>query len=97
MHKTFDHERFANVLRRTNHKWLVTYDNSDYIKDLFSFANINEWSLTYGMRNVNKNGDQNGKEFFISNYELFNNKAKLEKTLFDTIDKIRPTSKTTVL
>ena len=68
MHKTFNHERFANVLKKTKHKWLVTYDNCEYIKELFSFANISSWDLTYGMRNVNKNGNQIGKELFISNF-----------------------------
>lgn len=93
MHKTFDHERFANVLKNTNHKWLITYDNSEYIKDLFSFANINEWNLTYGMRNVNKNGNQNEKELFISNYELFENEPKIERTLFDEVKEILPRTK----
>ena len=93
MHKTFDHERFANVLKKTNHKWLITYDDSEYIKDLFSFANINEWNLTYGMRNVNKNGNQKGKELFISNYELFENKIKIERTLFDGMEEILPRTK----
>ncbi len=83
LHKTFDHERFADVLKHTSHKWLITYDDSEYIRDLFSFANIKEWNLTYGMRNVNRNGNQKGKELFISNYELFENKPKTAHTLFD--------------
>jgi DNA adenine methylase len=70
LHKTFDHERFANVMKQTKHKWLITYDDSDYIRDLFSFAKIKTWDLTYGMRNVNKKSDQVGKELFISNYSL---------------------------
>ena len=84
-HKTFDHERFASVLKNTNHKWLITYDNCKYIKDLFSFANIREWSLTYGMRNVNGSGDQIGKELFISNYDLPSKEPKKVKTLFDGV------------
>lgn len=90
MHKTFDHERFANVLRNSAHKWLITYDDSEYIRDLFSFANINKWNLTYGMRNVNKNGDQNGKELFVSNYELFEKERKIERTLFDEMEETLP-------
>jgi len=70
LHKGFDHERFARILRTTKHKWLITYDDSEYIRDLFSFANIVEWDLTYGMRNVGKNGNQKGNELFISNYEI---------------------------
>ena len=94
MHKTFNHKRFANVLKNTNHKWLITYDDSEYIRDLFSFAYINEWSLTYGMRNVNENGNQNGKELFISNYELIEKSVKKEKTLFDEKEEILPRTKT---
>ncbi len=68
LHKNFDHIRFANNMKNCNHKWLITYDDSEYVRSLFSFANIVEWNLKYGMRNVNSNSDQNGKELFISNY-----------------------------
>jgi DNA adenine methylase len=68
LHKSFDHERFANVMKSCRHKWLITYDNSDYIKNLFSFANVFSWNLTYGMRNVNGRGKQIEEEIFISNY-----------------------------
>jgi DNA adenine methylase len=67
-HKNFDHIRFAEVMRNCKHKWLLTYDDSDYIKELYSFANVFKWDIKYGMRNVSNNSDQNGKEFFISNY-----------------------------
>ena len=93
LHKTFDHERFASVLKSTNHKWLITYDDSEYIRELFSFAYINEWSLTYGMRNVNENSNQNGKELFISNYELIEKSAIKERTLFDETEEILPGTK----
>jgi len=70
LHKMFDHERFANVMKQTKHKWLITYDDSEYIRNLFSFAHIKSWDLTYGMRNVNKESNQLGKELFISNYSM---------------------------
>ena len=68
LHKGFDHTRFAEKMRSCKHNWLITYDDSPYIRSLFSFANIISWDLTYGMRNVNSNSDQRGKELFISNY-----------------------------
>lgn len=68
MHAGFDHQRFADTMRHCPHKWLVTYDDSPYIRDIFSFARIFAWDLTYGMRNVAKQGDQTGRELFISNY-----------------------------
>lgn len=70
LHKIFDHKRFATLMKQTKHKWLITYDDSEYIRNLFSFANITAWDLTYGMRNVNKESNQLGKELFISNYSL---------------------------
>lgn len=68
LHKNFNHERFAEVMKNSHHKWLITYDDSPYIRKLFYFANIRSWDLSYGMRNVNKNSNQIGKELFISNY-----------------------------
>jgi DNA adenine methylase len=68
LHKAFDHKRFAQNMKNCKHKWLITYDDCDYVKDLFSFANIFSWNLTYGMRNVSQNGNQTGKEIFVSNY-----------------------------
>ena len=69
-HKSFDHIRFMNAIRDCDHKWLITYDNSEYIKELFSFAYIYKWNLTYGMRNVSADSNQQGKELFITNYPL---------------------------
>lgn len=83
LHKTFNHEKFADNLKNIKHKWLITYDDSHYIRKLFSFANITPWTLTYGMRNVTKNGDQKGKELFISNYDLIKVKYNAQKTLFN--------------
>lgn len=68
LHKAFDHEKFADTMKNCNHKWLITYDDCEYIRELFSFANIIPWDLTYGMRNVTETSDQKGKELFISNY-----------------------------
>ena len=70
LHKSFDHERFARVMKNCSHKWLITYDDDEYVRKLFSFANITPWNLTYGMRNVTDSSDQNGNELFISNYDI---------------------------
>lgn len=70
MHKFFDHKEFAYTMRDCPHKWLITYDDSEYIRELFSFANLVSWDLTYGMRNVNPLGNSIGKELFISNYDI---------------------------
>ena len=79
LHKSFDHERFAENMKNCRHKWLITYDDSEYIRNLFSFANITSWNLTYGMRNITENSDQKGKELFIFNYALKNEQSKNEQ------------------
>lgn len=68
LHKGFEHERFAKVMQECPHQWMITYDDSPYIRELFSFAKIEEWQLTYGMRNVTAKGQQRQGELLISNY-----------------------------
>ncbi len=68
LHKTFDHQRFAQVMKNCPHHWLITYDDSPFIRELFSFANIFDWNLTYGMRNVTEKSSQKASEIFVSNY-----------------------------
>ena len=68
LHKTFDHVRFAKIMKDCKHSWLITYDDCEYIRELFSFAKIIPWDLTYGMRNVGKKSSQKAREIFVSNY-----------------------------
>jgi len=68
LHTSFDHQRFANIMNNCNHKWLITYDDSPEIRDLFSFAQIIEWELQYGMNNYKKKTAAKGHELFIKNY-----------------------------
>ncbi|MDR0588037.1 MAG: DNA adenine methylase [Burkholderiales bacterium] len=68
LHKSFDHVRLAKTLKNCKHPWLMTYDDSPYIRELFSFAHVIPWHLTYGMRNVSDDANPTGKELFISNF-----------------------------
>lgn len=86
LHKSFDHIRFAEIMKVCKHKWLITYDDSEYIRNLFSFANIIPWDLTYGMRNVSSGSNQKGKELFISNY-LETLPMEKQLTLFKPVTK----------
>ncbi|MFX0198237.1 MAG: DNA adenine methylase [Candidatus Hodarchaeota archaeon] len=70
LHTSFDHERFANNVEKCRHKWLITYDDCQEIRDLFSFADIYEWKAQYGMNNVSKKKAEKGRELFVTNYEL---------------------------
>jgi DNA adenine methylase len=68
LHKAFDHDRFAANMRKCQHRWLITYDDSVEIRKLFNFANITEWTLQYGMNNYKQEFAAAGKELIIKNY-----------------------------
>ena len=70
LHQQFDHERFAKAMRECPHNWLITYDNSPFICDLFSDFHQLKWELQYGMNNYKQNGAAMGKELLISNVAL---------------------------
>ncbi|MDD5181834.1 MAG: DNA adenine methylase [Candidatus Nanoarchaeia archaeon] len=70
LHENFDHNKFAEDMKICKHKWLITYDDSQEIRDLFSFAYIHKWKLQYSMNNYKKKFAAKGNELFISNYEL---------------------------
>ena len=68
LHTSFDHVKFAENMKKCRHKWLITYDDSPIIRDLFDFANVSEWTLQYGMNNYLKETAAKGNELFIKNY-----------------------------
>ena len=78
LHTSFDHQRFAELLKQCHHRWLITYDDSPQIRENFQWANISEWELQYGMNNYKQSGAAKGKELFITNYEF---KINSNKTL----------------
>ena len=66
---SFDHEGMAKSLKNSSHRFLITYDDCDEIRELYDWANIKSWSLQYGMNNCNvKRESKIGAELFISNY-----------------------------
>jgi DNA adenine methylase len=71
LHKGFDHERFAEEVKKCPHKWMITYDNCDYVKEMYKDFNVIPFEFAYGMRNVTANAEMTGKEVLITNYEDF--------------------------
>lgn len=68
---TFDHERLASALKKTKHRFLVTYDDCPEIRQLYSWATVSQWNLQYGMNNCNsENSSKIGSELFIYNYPV---------------------------
>ncbi len=55
-------------MQKVKHKWLITYDDCEEVRALFSFAHIVPWELQYGMNNYKQEGAAKGKEVMITNY-----------------------------
>jgi DNA adenine methylase len=70
LHIGFDHERFAEEVKKCKHKWMITYDDCEYTRELFKDYQITPFELMYGMRNVSKGNEMKGKEILITNYEM---------------------------
>lgn len=67
LHTGFDHYALQERLRSCPHKWLITYDNSDHIKELYKDHYQLEWQLQYGMTNKMVSS---ANEILIANYDL---------------------------
>jgi DNA adenine methylase len=76
LHTSFDHQRFAELLARCHHRYLITYDDSVEIRKNFASVNIFDWEMQYGMNNYKQTCAAKGKELFITNYEVKQNVQK---------------------
>jgi DNA adenine methylase len=70
LHTSFDHQLLFEALKNSSHKWLITYDNSEYIKKLYKDFYQLEWQLQYGMTARNNAAFPLGNELLIANYDL---------------------------
>ena len=81
-----DHERLSDILKKksSNFKFLLTYDDSPEVRELYSWANQmdeQEWNYTISrtddqknkkkMKDGHKSSRKKGKEIFILNYSDF--------------------------
>jgi DNA adenine methylase len=66
LHLAFNHEEFADNVRKCKHRFLITLDDCEHIRELFSFANIYTYEVLYTMSKDCKIG----KELFICNYDI---------------------------
>ena len=70
LHLNFDHRRLAQALYETVHRWLLTYDDSIYIRELYRNYTQVCWRLQYGMNNYKRPTARAGQELFIANYAI---------------------------
>ncbi len=67
-----DHARLAECLKKTKHRFFLTYDDCPQVRELYSWANIYETNFFYrvGDSNSNSGNRQLGFELIITNYKV---------------------------
>lgn len=68
LHSGFDHQRFSEEMKVCKMNWFISYDNSKFVRELFSFAKQHAWQLQYGMNNPNKDSCSMGEELIVSGF-----------------------------
>jgi DNA adenine methylase len=68
LHSGFDHQRFSEEIKACKMNWFISYDNSKFVRELFSFAKQHAWQLQYGMNNSNKDSCLMGEELIVSGF-----------------------------
>mgnify|MGYP004662352869 FL=1 len=70
LHTNFNHERLCEHLKNTKHRFLLTYDDSEFIRELYKDFYKLKYTLQYGMNNFKQTKANKGQELLISNYEF---------------------------
>lgn len=67
-----DHIRLAECLKRTDYKFILTYEDTDEVRDLYSWATINGMEFSYRVDNsaVNNGNRKKGVELIITNFNI---------------------------
>ena len=70
MHSNFDHDQFAITCGQSEQQLIVSYNNSQLIKDRFKNFQVGEFDLTYTMRSVGSymSNQKERKELVLTNY-----------------------------
>ncbi len=85
LHTEFDHERLLKLVKNCKHRVLITYDNSDYIRNLYKDFYMVEWELSYGMTNYKQERVRVGSELLIANFPIDTYVKNLNETLFQRV------------
>jgi len=56
LHENFDHDKLFNIIKNYNN-WIMTYNNCDFIKNLYKNFKIIETKWTYGMNKTKKSSE----------------------------------------
>lgn len=83
MHKSFDHDLFAENVYKCPHKFMITYNVNERLEELYKDYELNYWKLRYSMAHRGDKGtDENVKtELLVTNYPIIKTNP-LENVLY---------------
>ena len=87
LHSNFNHENLRDYLYQTKSKFLLTYDNCEYIKELYKDFYMLEWNLQYGMNNYKQKNADIGKDW-IKTKSDYCYKKTAKNSLINLLDNI---------
>ncbi len=69
-HRGFDHDKFAEEIKKMRAKFMITYNANTKITDLFDSFTLLEWDISYTMRSTGtyRQDQKHRKELLITNY-----------------------------
>ena len=72
MHKSFDHDVFAENVYKCPHNFMITYNVNERLEELYKDYELNHWKLRYSMAHRGDKGtDDNVKtELLVTNYSI---------------------------
>lgn len=85
LHTEFDHLRLFEVVKNCKHRVLITYDNSEFIRELYKDLYTVEWKLSYGMTNYKQEKVRVGSELIIANFPIKGYVERLAGALFQRV------------
>jgi DNA adenine methylase len=74
MHKSFDHDVFAEKVYKCPHKFMITYNLNDRLCELYKDYHLREWKIRYSMahRGTKGSGENMKTELLVTNYPTVN-------------------------
>jgi DNA adenine methylase len=84
MHKSFDHDKFAENVHRCPHDFMITYNLNDRLLELYKDYYLKEWKLRYSMAHRGEKGTEDNvkTELLVTNYPTEKQNC-LEDLLYD--------------
>ena len=72
LHKDFNHEALFEFINKhsADNKIMISYDDCEYIRNLYKDYHIYDFDFVYSMTNTGGNKCKTGKEIVITNYEI---------------------------